>query len=181
MKKNANTNSTSTSNNDAADLFGEKAALAEQRAWFNADCEGSVVGIAYATVRRMVQDPNRPGEKKPARSLVVRLTKPAQGKRQDEEVSEVPAGAEIELFVSAALQPLADEVEREPHGVVLARGAKRKTPRGYNVQSWEVKRLPMRLCRGVSPELARELAEGHAAAKQAPAPADEAEGDDTPF
>ncbi len=183
-KSNTSTSTSTTKSADVgADLFGDRAAQAEPRAWFTAECEGSVVGIAYAVAHRMVSDPNNPAAKKPARSLIVRLTKPSQGKLADEEVGEVAEGAEVEVFVSAALNPLADDVAREPHGVVLSRGGKRKTPRGYSVQQWNVKRLPMRLCKGLSPDLAAELAEAHKLAATVVVTADkaDAEEDDAPF
>lgn len=183
-KSNTSTSTSTTKSADVgADLFGDRAAQAEPRAWFTAECEGAVVGIAYAVSHRMVSDPNNPAAKKPARSLIVRLTKPAQGKLADEEVGEVAEGSEVEVFVSSALNSLADDVAREPHGVVLSRGGKRKTPRGYSVQQWNVKRLPMRLCKGLSPDLAAELAEAHKLAATVVVTADkaDAEEDDAPF
>jgi len=161
---------------DAADMFGDRASQARERAWFTADCEGSLVGVAYEVNHRKVADPNKPGEYKPARSLVIRLTKPAQGKINDE-VSEVEPGAEIEVFVAARLNPLADKIVREPHGIVMVRGEKKKSPRGYMVQDWEVQALPARLCKGLDQELVAELTEAHRLASSASASAQEIEED----
>ena len=147
----------------AADLFGDRVIQAAPRAYFTADCDGTIAGIAFAVTSRQVADPNKPGSTKTLKSLVIRLTRACQGKRADEEIDEIPAGGEIELTVSSALERLAENVTREPHGVVLVRGEKRKTPRGFQRTNWDVQALPMRLCRGVAKELAEELSEAHAA------------------
>lgn len=155
----------------ADELFGDRVIQAAPRAYFTADCNGSIAGIAYAVTSRQVADPNRPGESKTLRSLVIRLTRAAEGKRSDEEVGEVPAGGELEVTVASALERLADTVLREPHGVVLTRGDKKKTPRGFQRTHWDIQALPMRQCRGVSKELAEELTESHARlCKSAPEP-----------
>lgn len=147
----------------AAELFGDRVIQAAPRAYFTADCEGTIAGVAFAVTTRQVADPNKPGSTKTLKSLVIRLTRPCQGKRTDEEIDEIPAGGELELTVSSALERLAENVTREPHGVVLVRGEKRKTPRGFQRTNWDVQALPMRLCRGISKELADELTEAHAA------------------
>jgi hypothetical protein len=164
----ASTNTTTTEENGAAhgaaqDLFGDRLVQAAPRAYFTADCDGTIAGVAFGVTSRQVADPNKPGATKTLRSLVVRLTRACQGKRQDEEIDEIPAGGEIELTVSSALERLAENVAREPHGVVLVRGEKRKTPRGFQRTNWDVQALPMRLCRGISKELAEELTAAHAA------------------
>ena len=174
---------TATEDNAADEMFGDRASQAQPRAWFTSDCDGKLVGVAYEVNNRRVADPNKPGETKPARSLVIRLTKPCEGKLNDE-ITEIPAGAEIEVFVAARLNSLADKIVREPHGIVMLRGEKRKSPRGYMVQDWEVNALPARLCKGLTEELVAELTEAHRLAKEAQ-PSDEEhveDGDDeAPF
>lgn len=147
----------------ANELFGDRVIQAAPRAYFTADCDGTIAGVAFGVTTRQVADPNKPGATKPLKSLVIRLTRPCQGKRTDEEIDEIPAGGELELTVSSALERLAENVAREPHGVVLVRGEKRKTPRGFQRTNWDVQALPMRLCRGIAKELAEELTEAHAA------------------
>jgi hypothetical protein len=169
MNTTKNTKTTKTTTTEAAtemaaaaELFGDRVIQAT-RAYFTSDCDGTIAGIAFAVTSRQVADPNKPGSTKTLKSLVIRLTRPCQGKRTDEEIGEIPAGGEIELTVSSALERLAENVTREPHGVVLVRGEKRKTPRGFQRTNWDVQALPMRLCRGVAKELAEELTEAHAA------------------
>ena len=168
MNKTTKTSKTNTETSSAemaaaAELFGDRLIQAAPRAYFTSECDGTIAGIAFAVSSRQVADPNKPGATKTLKSLVIRLTRACQGKRTDEEIDEIPSGGEIELTVSSALERLAENVSREPHGVVLLRGEKRKTPRGFQRTNWDVQALPLRLCRGIAKELAEELNEAHAA------------------
>ena len=82
------------------------------------------------------------------------------------------------MLLAAVSAPQAEDVNRmklELRRLVFdeqVRGEKRKSPRGYMVQDWEVNALPARLCKGLGEELVAELTEAHRLAKEAQ-PSDE--------